>query len=122
MYELLELSLLTRANGDNHARWSTRLGFALPEMVYGNNRLALLHEPSGTLLSFSGWEALSQVIRTNKEDQIKVPFADEWAANARFVSCSTMRILLTFYHHMTTSCDCLEMEQTGCRKAYQERP
>ena len=53
-------------------RWTQKLGFTLPEMVYAENGLHLWHQPSGTWAAFTTYGALREVRRVAARDQIQV--------------------------------------------------
>ena len=57
------------------------LGFPLPEMTFGNNRLELEHRPSGWKLTLDTRGALSSVKGGELEEGdggVKVGYADAW--------------------------------------------
>jgi type 2A phosphatase activator TIP41 len=59
-------------------RLTKRLGFPLPEMVFGEACLSLEHAPSGFAYSFSAIPALERVDRNPKEGAMKVAYAESW--------------------------------------------
>ena len=52
----------------------------LPEMLFGNNELSLLHEESGECITFTALEALKLVdASADSADRVKVSIADIWS-------------------------------------------
>lgn len=59
---------------------TTRLGIPVPEMIFGDNLVRLLHAPSGWALSFNAYDALDAVGKT-AENMLQVAYAAEWASS-----------------------------------------
>lgn len=55
----------------------TKLGFTLPEMIFGDNRLVVQHA-SGWCLSFIAQDALERVDKTPCSIQNQVAYAEHW--------------------------------------------
>lgn len=59
-------------------RWEQRLGTShLPEMVFGDNSLCLLHEKSGFKIHFNAFDALEGWKRESLPP-VEVPAAAKW--------------------------------------------
>lgn len=56
---------------------TTRLGIAPPEMIFGDNYIAVEHAASGWGISFNAFDALDQVDKTG-EKRLKVAYSQEW--------------------------------------------
>ena len=54
-----------------------RLGIPIPEMIFGDNLVAVTHVPSGWTLEFNAGDALDRVSKT-EEGMLQVAVADEW--------------------------------------------
>lgn len=88
-----DLSTATKTHPQGNFRISTRklpiskagpidaltesLGIPMPEMIFGDNLVAIEHVPSGWSLSFSTPEALDKVDKTDKH-MLKVAYARDW--------------------------------------------
>ncbi len=59
---------------------TARLGIAPPEMIFGDNVVAIDHEPSGWGISFNAFDALDRVDKTGKA-RLKVAYSREWQKN-----------------------------------------
>jgi type 2A phosphatase activator TIP41 len=59
---------------------TARLGIAPPEMIFGDNAVAIDHEPSGWGISFNAFDALDRVDKTGKA-RLKVAYSREWQKN-----------------------------------------
>lgn len=55
-----------------------RLTIAPPEMIFGNNGVFLLHEPSGFEVRFTAEEALDRVDKTGEAGMLKVAYSQDW--------------------------------------------
>ncbi|ODA82794.1 hypothetical protein RJ55_01303 [Drechmeria coniospora] len=56
---------------------SDRLGIPLPEMIFGDNLVAVTHVPSGWTLAFNTPDALDAVDKTDK-NMLRVAYARDW--------------------------------------------
>ncbi|KAH7023497.1 TIP41-like family-domain-containing protein [Ilyonectria destructans] len=54
-----------------------RLGIPMPEMIFGDNLVAITHAPSGWSMAFSTPEALDVVDKTDRR-MLKVAYARDW--------------------------------------------
>jgi type 2A phosphatase activator TIP41 len=75
-----------------------QLGFALPEMTFGNNTLELLHQPSGWRCAFNARDALACVRGGEMQEgdgAVKVGYADAWLKSRyAFSICEDMVVLV----------------------------
>jgi len=56
---------------------TAELGIAPPEMIFGDNYVAIEHAASGWSISFNAFEALDRVDKTG-EKRLKVAYSKEW--------------------------------------------
>lgn len=54
-----------------------KLGIPMPEMIFGDNLVAVTHEPSGWTIDFNTPDALDAVDKTDKH-MLKVAYARDW--------------------------------------------
>ncbi|GAD98296.1 ubiquinol-cytochrome C chaperone, putative [Paecilomyces variotii No. 5] len=54
-----------------------KLGIAPPEMIFGDNFVAIDHEPSGWGINFNAFDALDRVDKTGQK-MLKVAYSHEW--------------------------------------------
>lgn len=59
-----------------------RLGFPMPEMIFGHNKMVLKHKDSGFAIQFTTHDALS-LVDTSGENLIQVSYSDEWFSTRR---------------------------------------
>lgn len=57
---------------------SKRLGIPVPEMIFGDNMVAIEHLASGWRLEFNTFDALDRVDKTDK-NVLKVAYSKEWS-------------------------------------------
>jgi type 2A phosphatase activator TIP41 len=57
---------------------SKNLGIPVPEMIFGDNMVAIEHLASGWRLEFNSYDALDQVDKTDK-NMLKVAYSKEWS-------------------------------------------
>lgn len=58
-------------------QWTEKLGIAPPEMIFGDNFVAVEHVSSGFKISFNAYDALDRVDKTG-EQMLKVSYSREW--------------------------------------------
>lgn len=58
-------------------QWTEKLGIAPPEMIFGDNFVAVEHASSGFKISFNAYDALDRVDKTG-EQMLKVSYSREW--------------------------------------------
>ena len=58
-------------------KMTAELGIAPPEMIFGDNYVAIEHAASGWSISFNAFEALDRVDKTG-EKRLKVAYSKEW--------------------------------------------
>ncbi|KAF4555544.1 Type 2A phosphatase activator TIP41-like protein [Elsinoe fawcettii] len=56
---------------------NSKLGIPVPEMIFGDNFVAVEHLSSGTRLEFNAFEALDRVSKT-KDGMLQVAYSEEW--------------------------------------------
>ncbi|KAJ9659630.1 Tap42 interacting protein [Neophaeococcomyces mojaviensis] len=56
---------------------TSKLGIAVPEMIFGDNFVAIQHGPSGWGIKFDAFGALDEVDKTG-EKRLKVAYSQEW--------------------------------------------
>lgn len=69
------------SNASDSDALQAALGYALPEMTFGNNSLELVHRPTGWIYTFSTADALKAVKNGELGDGdggVKVGYADAW--------------------------------------------
>eukprot|EP00271_Cylindrocystis_brebissonii_P006946 TRINITY_DN19919_c0_g1_i2.p1 TRINITY_DN19919_c0_g1~~TRINITY_DN19919_c0_g1_i2.p1 ORF type:complete len:577 (+),score=97.25 TRINITY_DN19919_c0_g1_i2:336-2066(+) len=72
--------------------------FCLPEMVFGESVLELMHESSGLLLSFNAWDALKGWV-DEKLPPVRIPAANLWLDRMK----PKQELLLDYDYTFTTS-------------------
>lgn len=55
----------------------TKLGIPIPEMIFGENLVAIEHQPTGVKLEFNAYDALDRVSKT-EEGMLQVAYSEEW--------------------------------------------
>ncbi|KAI0002809.1 TIP41-like family-domain-containing protein [Xylariaceae sp. FL0662B] len=66
------------------------LGIPVPEMIFGDNVVAVTHAPSGWGVSFSAYEALDQVDKTDRH-MLRVAYAGAWSASRQRTPAAGIR-------------------------------
>ncbi|KAI0841805.1 TIP41-domain-containing protein [Hypoxylon sp. FL0890] len=56
------------------------LGIPVPEMIFGDNIVAIEHKPSGWKIEFNAYDALDAVDKTDK-NMLQVAYAKSWSAS-----------------------------------------
>ncbi|ROW13041.1 hypothetical protein VPNG_06020 [Cytospora leucostoma] len=69
---------------------SARLGIPVPEMIFGDNLVAVRHAPSGWRLGFTAEEALDRVDKTGA-NMLQVAHAGEWSSSRERSSAHGIR-------------------------------
>ncbi|KUI65590.1 TIP41-like protein [Cytospora mali] len=69
---------------------SARLGIPVPEMIFGDNLMAVRHAPSGWAVEFTAEAALDQVDKTGA-DMLQVAYAGEWSSSREKSSAHDIR-------------------------------
>ncbi|MQL87649.1 hypothetical protein Taro_020179, partial [Colocasia esculenta] len=78
--------------------WEQKLGTShLPEMVFGDNSLHLLHEKSGLMLHFNAFDALKEW-KKESLPPVEVPAAAKW----KFRSKPSQQVILDYDYTFTT--------------------
>lgn len=68
-----------------------KLGIAPPEMIFGDNYVAIEHEKSGWGIGFNAFDALDMVDKTG-QSMLQVAYSREWQKSRCAVSISELRI------------------------------
>ncbi|TGO52365.1 hypothetical protein BOTNAR_0327g00110 [Botryotinia narcissicola] len=77
---------------------SEKLGIPVPEMIFGDNMVAIEHVASGWRMEFNAYDALDRVDKTDK-NMLKVAYSKEWSrrkpmkASKKSLSHSTGRTI-----------------------------
>lgn len=58
---------------------SKKLGIPVPEMIFGDNLVAIEHLSSGWRLEFNAYDALDRVDKTDK-NMLKVAYSKAWSS------------------------------------------
>lgn len=56
---------------------NSKLGIPVPEMIFGDNFVAVEHILSGTQLGFNSFDALDRVSKT-QDGMLQVAYSEEW--------------------------------------------
>jgi type 2A phosphatase activator TIP41 len=59
---------------------SKKLGIPVPEMIFGDNMVAIEHISSGWRMEFNAYDALDMVDKTDKK-MLKVAYSNEWSSS-----------------------------------------
>ena len=59
---------------------SKQLGIPVPEMIFGDNMVAIEHVQSGWKVEFNAYDALDCVDKTDK-NMLKVAYSKEWSSS-----------------------------------------
>jgi type 2A phosphatase activator TIP41 len=59
---------------------SKKLGIPVPEMIFGDNMVAIEHIASGWRLEFNAFNALDRVDKTDK-NMLKVAYSQQWSSS-----------------------------------------
>jgi type 2A phosphatase activator TIP41 len=59
---------------------NSKLGIAVPEMIFGDNHVSIKHESSGWEISFNTFDALDRVDKTG-ETMLQVAHSKEWQSS-----------------------------------------
>ncbi|TGO13313.1 hypothetical protein BTUL_0072g00210 [Botrytis tulipae] len=59
---------------------SEKLGIPVPEMIFGDNMVAIEHVASGWRIEFNAYDALDRVDKTDK-NMLKVAYSKEWSSS-----------------------------------------
>jgi type 2A phosphatase activator TIP41 len=57
-----------------------KLGIRVPEMIFGDNLVAIEHIKSGWRIEFNSFDALDRVDKTEK-NMLKVAYSSEWSSS-----------------------------------------
>ncbi|KAI9826347.1 MAG: hypothetical protein M1832_000264 [Thelocarpon impressellum] len=80
---------------------TTGLGITPPEMIFGDNRIAIEHAPSGWALTFDAFDALDRVDKSG-EAMLKVAYSQEWQKNREKVHEGIKEVVKPFDWSYTT--------------------
>lgn len=71
------------------------LGIPVPEMIFGDNLVAVRHEPSGWGIEFNAYDALDLVDKTDK-NMLQVAYAKDWSASREQTSAGIKEVVKPF--------------------------
>lgn len=74
---------------------SARIGIPVPEMIFGDNLVAVSHVPSGWTMSFSAEAALDRVEKTDK-GMLQVAYAGSWSSSREKTSAGIKEVVRPF--------------------------
>lgn len=66
-------------------KMTEKLGIPVPEMIFGDNMLAIEHPVSGWRIEFNAFDALDRVDKTDK-NMLKVAYSSEWSSSRSVLS------------------------------------
>lgn len=75
---------------------SARLGIPIPEMIFGDNLVAVRHAPSGWAIEFAAEPALDAVDKTGA-NMLQVAYAGEWSSSRERSSAHDIREVVKPY-------------------------
>ncbi|KAG8166289.1 hypothetical protein KVR01_004841 [Diaporthe batatas] len=75
---------------------SSRLGIPIPEMIFGDNLVAIRHAPSGWAIEFAAEPALDAVDKTGA-NMLQVAYAGEWSSSRERSSAHDIREVVKPY-------------------------
>lgn len=75
---------------------SKRLAIPIPEMIFGDNLVAIRHAPSGWAIEFTAEAALDQVDKTGA-NMLQVAYAGEWSSSREKSSAHDIREVVKPY-------------------------
>ncbi|KAI9723407.1 MAG: hypothetical protein M1812_001291 [Candelaria pacifica] len=81
---------------------TSRLGITPPEMIFGDNLVAIEHPASGWGINFNAFDALDLVDKTG-ESMLKVAYSKEWQKNREKVHEGIKEVVKPFDWSYTTS-------------------
>lgn len=68
------------SKSDEIDEMNEKLGIPVPEMIFGDNMVAIEHIASGWRLEFNAFDALDRVDKTDK-NMLKVAYSKEWSSS-----------------------------------------
>lgn len=69
-----------------------RLGIPVPEMIFGDNVVAVAHRPTGWRIEFNAYDALDAVDKTDK-NMLQVAYARSWSASREQTSAGIKEVV-----------------------------
>ncbi|KAK7923283.1 TIP41-domain-containing protein [Apiospora marii] len=69
-----------------------RLGIPVPEMIFGDNVVAVAHRPTGWRIEFNAYDALDAVDKTDK-NMLQVAYAQSWSASREQTSAGIKEVV-----------------------------
>ncbi len=74
---------------------AARLRIPVPEMIFGDNQVAVAHEPSGWAISFAAEPALDLVDKTDR-NMLRVAYAADWSRSRERTSAGIKEVVRPF--------------------------
>ncbi|KAK8050565.1 hypothetical protein PG994_012295 [Apiospora phragmitis] len=74
------------------AAMEARLGIPVPEMIFGDNVVAVRHAPTGWRIEFNAYDALDAVDKTDK-NMLQVAYAKSWSASREQTSAGIKEVV-----------------------------
>jgi len=78
------------------------LGIPIPEMIFGDNLVAVTHEPTGWAIEFNAHDALDLVDKTDK-NMLQVAYARSWSASREQTSAGIKEVVKPYDWSYTTA-------------------
>ncbi|KAH7037874.1 TIP41-like family-domain-containing protein [Microdochium trichocladiopsis] len=78
------------------------LGIPVPEMIFGDNLVAITHEPSAWRIEFNAHDALDLVDKTDK-NMLQVAYARSWSASREQTSAGIKEVVKPYDWSYTTA-------------------
>ncbi|KAK4135494.1 TIP41-domain-containing protein [Trichocladium antarcticum] len=75
---------------------SARLGIPVPEMIFGDNLVAIAHAPTGWRIGFGAERALDTVDKTGAGGMLRVAYAREWSRSREKTSAGISEVVRPF--------------------------
>lgn len=80
---------------------TNRISIPVPEMIFGDNQVAIRHLPSGWTIWFDAGDALDQVDKTG-QDRLQVAYASDWASSREMSSVEGIQDVRAYDWSYTT--------------------
>lgn len=74
------------------AQMEQTLGIPVPEMIFGDNVVAVVHNPTGWRVEFNAYDALDAVDKTDK-NMLQVAYAKSWSASREQTSAGIKEVV-----------------------------
>ncbi|KAF9874068.1 hypothetical protein CkaCkLH20_08440 [Colletotrichum karsti] len=89
------------------------LGIPVPEMIFGDNLVAIEHVPTGWSISFNAYDALDGVDKTDKK-MLKVAYAKDWSSSREKTSAGIKEVVKPYdWSYSTEYRGTLKQDEAG---------